>query len=232
MRKKKTIAAPKRRWGGEVFLDDAAAGKRHAIMRAAARLFRERGYERTRLTDIADALNVSKPSLYYHLGDKEGILIAIQQFGLDQMLDGFDLLVDRGATGAELLRILLTRYGEWTTTEFGVCVITSFNIKISPRGAKSLHSARRLLERKVRALIERGVADRSIRPCNPALAATALFGCLNWMAFWYDRSRARRSAAEISAQFVDYFLSGLNGQETQRTREPGLHNERKVRQRE
>lgn len=226
MRKKKTVIAPKKRWGGEVFLDDAAAGKRHAIMRAAARLFRERGYERTRLTDIADALNVSKPSLYYHLGDKEGILIAIQQFGLDQMLDGFDLLADRGTSGAELLRILLTRYGEWTTTEFGVCVVTSFNIKISPRGAKSLHAARRLLERKVRALIELGIADGSIRPCNPVLAATALFGTLNWMAFWYDRSRARRSAADISAQFVDYFLSGLSGPGTPQARELGPRKER------
>lgn len=209
MRKQRKGAASRKRWGGEVFLDDAAAGKRHAIMRAAARLFRERGYERTRLTDVADALNISKPSLYYHLGDKEGILIAIQQFGLDQMLDGFDALAHRSVSGAELVRMLLTRYGEWATTEFGVCVITSFNIKISPKGARSLHAARRLLERKVRALIERGIADQSIRPCNPALAASALFGSLNWMAFWYDRSRARRSAADISAHFVDYFLTGL-----------------------
>lgn len=209
MTKKKAGSGSQGRWGGEVFLDDAAAGKRHAILRAAARLFRARGYERTRLTDIADALNVSKPSLYYYVGDKEGILIAIQQSGLDQMLEGFDQLADSDATGAELLRILLTRYGEWATTEFGVCAVTCFNIKISPRGARSLHAARRLLERKVRALIERGIADGSIKSCNSTLAATALFGCLNWMAFWYDRSRARLSAADISAQFIDYFLSGL-----------------------
>lgn len=203
--------ASKGRWNGEVFLDDPAAGKRDAILRAAASLFRTRGYERTRLTDIADALNVSKPSLYYYVGDKEGILIAIQQSGLERMLEGFDVIADRGVSGADLLRTLLTRYSDWATTEFGVCVITSFNIKISPRGARSLHAARRLLERKVRALIARGMEDGSIRPCNPTLAATALFGCLNWMAFWYDRSRARRTAAEIGAEFVDYFLSGLGG---------------------
>jgi AcrR family transcriptional regulator len=196
-------------------------------MRAAARLFRERGYERTRLTDIADALNISKPSLYYYLGDKEGILIAIQQFGLDQMLDGFDLLVDRGATGAELVRILLTRYGEWTTTEFGVCVITSFNIKISPRGAKSLHAARRLLERKVRALIERGIADGSIRPCTPGAGCHGPVRMPELDGLWYDRSRARHSAADISSQFVDYFLSGLNGPGTAKAREPTLAKERK-----
>ncbi len=65
-----------------MFLDDEPKRKQHAILRAAARLFCERGFDRTRLTDIADALNITKPSLYYYIGNKEGILIAIQRLGL------------------------------------------------------------------------------------------------------------------------------------------------------
>jgi AcrR family transcriptional regulator len=202
-------ASKTQRWAGEVFVDDEPKRKHQAILRTAARLFRERGFDRTRLADIADALNITKPSLYYYVGNKEGILIAIQRFGLDQILSGFDELVAGDQSGAELLTILLSRYGEWATTEFGVCVVTLFNIKVSPQGAKSLHAARRLLERKVRSLFERGIADGSIRSCNPSLAATALFGSLNWMAFWYDRPRARQSAGEIAALFVDYFMTGL-----------------------
>lgn len=217
MRKNSTHAQRKRaakagkgpRWGGEVFLDDEHRRKRHAILHAAARLFRARGFERTRLTDIADSLNITKPSLYYYVGNKEKILISIQRFGLEQMLEGFDELAAGDKTGAELLRILLTRYGEWTTTEFGVCVVSLFNIKMSPRSARSLQAARRLLERKIRSLFVRGIADGSIKPCNPKLAASALFGSLNWMAFWYDASRARFSAAEVSRTFIDYFMDGL-----------------------
>jgi hypothetical protein len=110
--------------------------------------------------------------------------------GLEQMLDGFDELVAGNKTGAELIAILLTRYGEWATTEFGVCVVRLFNLQVSPKNARTLYSARVVLERKVRALFERGMADGSIKPCDASLAATALFGSLNWMAFWYDRSRA------------------------------------------
>jgi AcrR family transcriptional regulator len=197
------------RWAGEVFLDDEPKRKQHAILRSAARLFRERGFDRTRLIDIADALNITKPSLYYYVGNKEGILIAIQRLGLEQILNGFDELVAGDKSGAELLTILLSRYAEWATTEFGVCVVTLFNIKVSPQGAKSLHASRRLLERKVRSLFERGIADGSVKSCNPRLAATALFGSLNWMAFWYDRPRARLPAREIGALFVDYFMTGL-----------------------
>src|SRR6476646_5724710 len=197
------------RWAGEVFLEEEQAGKKQAILRAAARLFRERGFEQTRLTDIADALNITKPALYYYVGNTEEILITIQRMGLEQMLEGFDELVAGNRTGAELIAILLTRYGEWATTEFGVCVVRLFNVKVSPKNAKTLYSARVILERKVRALFVRGMADGSIKPCNPSLAATALFGSLNWMAFWYDRSRARQPPAEVSARFIDYFMSGL-----------------------
>jgi AcrR family transcriptional regulator len=197
------------RWCGEVFLEAEQERKRSAILRAAARLFRERGFEQTRLTDIADALNITKPALYYYVGNKEEILITIQRLGLEQMLDGFDELVASEKSGAELLTTLLTRYGEWATTEFGVCVVRLFNVRISPRNAKVLHAARSTLERKVCALFVRGMEDGSIKPCHPELAATALFGSLNWMAFWYDRSRARLPAAEVSALFIGYFLSGL-----------------------
>src|SRR5581483_629994 len=197
------------KWAGEVFLDAEQERKKNAILRTAARLFRERGFEDTRLTDIADALNITKPALYYYVGNKEEILITIQRMGLEQMLDGFDALVAGDRTGAELLAILLTRYGEWATTEFGVCVVRLFNVKISQKNARILQSARSLLERKVRALFVRGMEDGSIRPCDPKLAATALFGSLNWMAFWYDRSRARLPPAEVSARFIDFFFSGL-----------------------
>jgi AcrR family transcriptional regulator len=197
------------RWAGEVFLDEEQEGKKHAILRAAARLFRERGFEQTRLTDIADALNITKPALYYYVGNKEEILITIQRMGLEQMLDGFDELVAGNKSGAELIAILLTRYGEWATTEFGVCVVRLVNVRVTAKNAKALYAGRTLLERKVRALFVRGMTDGSIKPCDPGLAATALFGSLNWMAFWYDRSRARLPPAEISARFIEYFMSGL-----------------------
>ncbi len=208
-RKRASKVVKRPRWGGEVFLDNEHERKRRAILRAAARLFRERGFERTRLTDIADSLNITKPSLYYYVGNKEKILISIQRFGLEQMLEGFGELAAGGKTGAELIEILLTRYGEWTTTEFGVCVVSLFNIEMSPRSARSLRAARRLLERKIRSLFMRGIADGSIKPCNPKLAASALFGSLNWMAFWYDASQARLSAEDVSRAFIGYFMDGL-----------------------
>jgi TetR/AcrR family transcriptional regulator, cholesterol catabolism regulator len=49
------------------------------ILKVAARLFAERGYERTTLEMIADELGLSKPSLYYYVKSKEDILADIFQ---------------------------------------------------------------------------------------------------------------------------------------------------------
>ena len=43
------------------------------IARAAARLFAERGYDATSVREIVEAAGVTKPTLYYHFGSKQGL---------------------------------------------------------------------------------------------------------------------------------------------------------------
>ncbi len=43
------------------------------IARTAARLFAERGYDATSVREIVEAAGVTKPTLYYHFGSKQGL---------------------------------------------------------------------------------------------------------------------------------------------------------------
>ncbi|MGD9021410.1 MAG: helix-turn-helix domain-containing protein, partial [Lysobacterales bacterium] len=62
-------------WGEQVpTRGEQHAMKRRAILRTAAILFSEKGFRETSLNDIADALNVTKPSLYYYVKNKDDIL--------------------------------------------------------------------------------------------------------------------------------------------------------------
>ena len=47
------------------------------IARIAARLFAERGFDATSVREIAEASGVTKPTLYYHFGSKQGLGEAI-----------------------------------------------------------------------------------------------------------------------------------------------------------
>lgn len=208
-RSSRNLAAAFRTPNAPVKRKELQAQKRDAILRTAARLFRERGYEQTWLNDIADALHVTKPTLYYYVKNKEDILVQIQQSAIDQILGYLNELILTDEPGIEILRRVMLRYGEWVTGEFGVCVVRLMTQEMSPRSRAQLRKGLRVTERTVMSVIERGMKDGSIRPGNPWVMATAMFGAFNWMAFWYDESRGGLSAADLSARYMDQVIHGI-----------------------
>jgi AcrR family transcriptional regulator len=55
---------------------ESGESARH-IASTAARLFAERGYDATSVREIVEAAGVTKPTLYYHFGSKEGLAQAL-----------------------------------------------------------------------------------------------------------------------------------------------------------
>src|ERR1700760_660480 len=53
-----------------------SAETRSRLLRAAADVFAARGYDGTRVADIAAAAGVSNSALYAHFGSKAGLLVA------------------------------------------------------------------------------------------------------------------------------------------------------------
>jgi len=188
--------------------------KKLAILRSAAALFREHGYESTRLDDIAQALNVTKPTLYYYVKNKEDILVEIQQTGFDEIMEELIDLGKGANSGADILRRVIARYVNWVTGEFGVCIPRQFLITLTPENLARLRKARRTIERKIRETIARGIEDRSLRPCEPWIVASAILGALNWMAFWYQAGPNRRSAAELGNAYFELFIDGIGARLT------------------
>src|SRR4051812_20459365 len=59
------------------------------VARAAARLFATQGYDATPVRAIVEAAGVTKPTLYYHFGSKEGLaqaLLTVPMSSLDEAL--------------------------------------------------------------------------------------------------------------------------------------------------
>jgi hypothetical protein len=65
------------------------------------------------------------------------------------------------------------------------------------------------IDQGLRRLIKEGQLDKSIRKCDAKMAAFAVAGALNWIAYWY-RSDDALTPAEVAKQFVDFFDQGLS----------------------
>ncbi|WP_327088736.1 TetR/AcrR family transcriptional regulator [Nonomuraea sp. NBC_01738] len=64
-----------------------AAETRDRLLRAAAEAFAERGYDGTRVADIAAAAGVSNGALYAHFGSKADLLVAALRANGPRLLD-------------------------------------------------------------------------------------------------------------------------------------------------
>src|SRR5882672_3902687 len=57
--------------------EEQVRGTRRAILDAARRLFRERGYDKTTISAIASGAAVAEPTVYKHFGSKRAVLLAL-----------------------------------------------------------------------------------------------------------------------------------------------------------
>lgn len=77
------------------------------IAREAARLFAARGYDATSVREIVQAAGVTKPTLYYHFGSKEGLAQALVTDPLTGLCDRMRGILDAGGDPRRALECLI-----------------------------------------------------------------------------------------------------------------------------
>jgi len=182
--------------------------KRDAVIRAAAHAFNRKGYHNTSLDDIAAALDVTKPTVYYYVTNKEQLLFECFVAGVEQIRAAFREVKQLEVTGRERLNGVLRHYGEAVASEFGWCMVRAEEQDLSPAMSSHIKALKSEIDQGIRRLIREGVQDGSIHPCDPKMTAFALAGALNWIAHWY-RENQSMTGAEIADAFVTIFENGL-----------------------
>jgi len=182
--------------------------KRDAVILAAARAFRERGYHNTSLDDIAAVLHVTKPTLYYYVSNKEQMLFECFREGLGRIAAACGEARDANASGRERLLAVVRGYAEAITSDFGWCMVRAEDQDLSPQMSARIKALKSEIDQDIRRLVREGLADGSIAPGDPKMVAFAIAGALNWIAHWY-RDDASLSASAIADRFIEFFVNGL-----------------------
>jgi AcrR family transcriptional regulator len=186
----------------------ARAAKRDAVLRAAVRMFNERGFHRTSLDDVAMRLGISKPTIYHYLGNKDQVLLECVTIGLNQLLEAAAEAREAAGTGRDRLEHFLLRYAEVNMDDFGRCVIRTDDEALEPDSRARFRALKRQIDQAMRELIEEGIADGSIVAHDPRMLAFTLAGALNWPARWHSPKGALSTAA-IARQMVDVLSQGF-----------------------
>jgi AcrR family transcriptional regulator len=182
--------------------------KRDAVLRTAARLFNEKGFHATSLEEVAEQLHVTKPTVYHYVKNKDEILFECVRIGIETLHAAVERVGRSGGTAMEKLIAASREYAAIVTMDFGMCVIRVGEDPLPPPRRKQLRRLKRSIDREFRDLIADGIAEGSLAPCDPKLAAFALAGALSWIARWY-RPDGPLDPDEIAAQFIALLMNGL-----------------------
>ncbi|CBL47070.1 Transcriptional regulator [gamma proteobacterium HdN1] len=171
---------------------------RDFVLRTTARLFREQGYDRTTVKEIAEACNMLPGSLHYRYQSKEDILVDLMRLGLEQA----SLAVSQAVAGvtepAEQLRRGINAHLQILVSGSDMVYVLLFEWR-SLRG-----SARRemiklrdryesLWAAMLKLLAEQGVIRKDM---DLELLRLIGLGALNWVATWF-REEGRYSLEDI-----------------------------------
>ena len=182
--------------------------KRDAVLHVAAQMFNERGFHATSLDDIAARLNVTKPTLYYYVKNKDAILLACVKKGLDMTLEGIDASRAAGGNAIDQLRACMRTYAEVVTQPFGMCLIRVGDEEVPEPSRTELRRLKSEIDHAFRRLVEQGVQEGVLAPCDPKMAGFGIAGGLGWIGRWYQPQGAY-SADQIIEQCTQLLLQGV-----------------------
>jgi AcrR family transcriptional regulator len=189
--------------------------KRDAVLKTAVLFFNEKGFHATSLDDVAESLNVTKPTIYHYFSNKDEILFECTRQGLETIRHAVEAVANRNGSPLERLEALLHDYALFMTQDFGMCVIRTADYELSEDSRKQFRALKHEIDLMVRGLVAEGMADGSISKGDPRLVTFTLTGAMNWIARWYQPGGSI-SAEDAVKACVDTLMNGLTPREAAR----------------
>lgn len=185
--------------------------KRDAILRAATRVFAQRGFFNAQVADVAKAAGVAAGTVYLYFRSKDDLLVSLFERTMrDAISEGRAALTGATEPAERLRRIARLHLGR-LGRDRDLAVVFQVELRQSTKFMERFSSSylREYLG-IIRDAVEAGQAAGLFRrDLNATAAAKILFGALDEMATNWMLSRRRYSLENDADTVIDLFLNGV-----------------------
>ncbi len=191
---------------------NSSGSRKEQILDEAAKLFHRKGFAGASVQDLADAMGVSKATLYYHIGSKERVLYEIQERFLNEGLELLEEVDGSPISATDKLIGYFTGHCQLTHRRgLEMAVAMAELDRLSTRSRKTIVAKRdRHLEFLTRT-IQDGVDSGEFRPIDPRLGALCVIGMINWLHRWYQ-PEGSLSPEDLARFIASIVLRGLSSE--------------------
>ena len=177
-------------------------------------MFQEKGYKAATLNDVAARFGTDRASLYYYVGGKEELFHECVKGILDENLAAGVAISKMKAPARRKLELLVEVVLESYEANYPymfvyIQEIMAHVLDADTPWANEMEVKTRALEKIFLQVLSEGREAGDFREDIPTtIAASALFGMLNWTHRWWEPDSAH-TPASISTAFCQIFFDGL-----------------------
>lgn len=181
--------------------------RRREVVATAARLFAERGYDGTSMSELTEATGLAAGGLYHYIEGKDDLLIAICDELLEPLLEqAREIVADEAAPVRQLRELVGAWVAHVVEHRDHMLVFTQERQAIESEARwRRVRSQRKAFEKILDEVLARGEANGSMTFADRRLSLLALLGMVNYTAQWV-RPGGRLSAEEIAAGYCAMVL--------------------------
>ncbi|MBC8181666.1 TetR/AcrR family transcriptional regulator [candidate division KSB1 bacterium] len=183
------------------------------IFRVAAKLFAEKGYNGVSMREISEKSKVSKPTIYYYFGSKEGVFKDLVKVGLQygsaqaKQIASINIPVKERLVKIIQNRFFISFEHPDFSKFFLMVFMTSENLPFLNEFQKQANIHRQLLVD----LIQEGVDSSEFGAgANPQLAAEIIAAVLGHFIGKQLREKKKILTDELAEEIIELLFKGLN----------------------
>ncbi|WP_371999865.1 TetR/AcrR family transcriptional regulator (plasmid) [Tistrella mobilis] len=189
------------------------------IMEQACILFARKGFDGTTLTDVADAVGLTRAAVYYYFRNKEALLEAIVvEATAAPLAESAAWRETAPEDPVERLRSFVEmRVRGVLARQLKMRMIQVTEAVLPPDMAERHTEARRRVLAEYRAILREGMEAGAFRAQDERVAALAIIGMVNWTVNWFSPGRGAELAA-VARQIADMAVQSVISPRSERNR--------------
>ena len=165
------------------------------------------------MKDIAAEVNLTAASLYHHFDNKDTLLLAVLEAGLETVIARLQPIVSTTASPPDKLREMIAIHvcGLTDNTAVGAAMVFEIRPLLAASGtprAQAFIRRRDDFEALFRQVIQAGIDQHVFRPVDVPIFVKTMLGAHNWVGVWY-RPDGRLDGSAIAGLMADIFLRSL-----------------------
>ena len=193
--------------------------KHQKIIRAAVKVFAEKGFYNARVSEIAREANVADGTIYLYFKNKDDILISLFEEEFGHIVENMRKELEKEKDALQKIKRFAIMHLSIIAEQQNLAEVLGVEVRQSSKFMKE-YINKPFIEylNLIRSIIIEGQESGLIRKdLTPGIMKRALFGALDEMArYWVLSAKKKHSVSEAALQISDVFIRGMMTEEARK----------------